>query len=280
MPASPPLTSRCCAREAGGSPEGPKADPEEGVSRIEQIKAAIQRGEEKAALRASGEEEEEEPRQLTLDEERALSALMAAPDEVSASDLDDSAFEEELASAGREYRINRTLEFCPDGVLAREILREMCLNGTAPGARAWNAVIDAFGRREALDDALAVFTEMREAGVAADEATYDLLALPAMRRGEFRFVERLYSAKAPTRGGSLGAESLEILLHAYANGRPPQEDRAAAAFRSEMDVAQELGLPAAAAATAAVLRALRRAAGLNRTCELCWEYGVDPAGAL
>lgn len=179
-----------------------------------------------------------------------------------------------------EYRINRTLEFCPDGVLAREIINEMCSNGTVPGPLAWNAVIDSFGQRGALDEALAVYREMQEARVAANDATYDVLARPAMRRGEFRFVETLYGAKAVDRGGSIGSESLAILLQSYANGQPPQPDKAVTAFRCEMEAAEEQGLTAAEAASGAVLQALRNAAGLNQSCDLCWDYGIDPAGML
>lgn len=213
-----------------------------GPGRMEQIQEAIRRGEQRAEREAQ-----------------------------------DAALEEELAAASRDYRINRTLEFCPDGELALTIIREMCQNGTAPGVHSWNAVIDAFGQRGALDEALQIFAEMNEARVAANGATYDVLAKPAMRRGEFRFVERLYAAKLSDDATGIGPESLTILLLAYANGHPPQTDKAESAFRVELDLAKDQGLQLEQVATPQVLKALRAAVGINQTCELCWEFGIDPA---
>jgi len=189
----------------------------------------------------------------------------------------DAALEKELATASRDYRINRTLEFCPDGELALTIIREMCQNGTAPGVRSWNAVIDAFGQRGALDEALGIFSEMNEAKVAANAATYDALAKPAMRRGEFRFVERLYAAKLSDDSTGIGPESMTILLMAYANCHPPEVTKAESAFRNELDLAKDQGLPLEQVATPKVLQALRVATGTNQSCELCWEFGIDPA---
>mmetsp|Transcript_73600 Transcript_73600/g.145867 ORF Transcript_73600/g.145867 Transcript_73600/m.145867 type:complete len:289 (+) Transcript_73600:50-916(+) len=210
-----------------------------GPSRLEQIQEAIRRGEQRAEVEAQ--------------------------------------LEKELAAASREHRINRTLEFCPDGELAWTIIREMCQNGTAPGVRAWNAVIDAFGQRGALDEALSIFSKMNEEKVAANGVTFDVLAKPAMRRGEYRFVERLYAAKLSDHATGIGPESLTILLLAYGNGHPPQTDKAETAFRQELDLAKDQGLPLEQLATPEVLRALRVAVGTNQTCELCWEFGIDPA---
>lgn len=271
----------------GGS-QDTDGNSEEFADRMEQIEAAIRRREAKeAAGLAAGEDsadsEKEETRRLTVEEERTLGSLLAQLPQLPLQDEDsalDSVLENELAAKSREYRINRTLEFCPDGVLAREIISEMCANGTVPGAQTWNVVIDAFARRDALDDALDVFRDMQKARVAATDATYDILAQPAMRRGEFRFVETLYHAKEMDHEGTIGAESLAILLEAYANGRPPQSERAVVAFRSEVEYAKENGMSTSIVATNAVLRALRRVAGTNQTCELCWEYGIDPVGML
>eukprot|EP00446_Apocalathium_sp_SHHI-4_P006545 CAMPEP_0177165786 /NCGR_PEP_ID=MMETSP0367-20130122/7691_1 /TAXON_ID=447022 ORGANISM="Scrippsiella hangoei-like, Strain SHHI-4" /NCGR_SAMPLE_ID=MMETSP0367 /ASSEMBLY_ACC=CAM_ASM_000362 /LENGTH=278 /DNA_ID=CAMNT_0018611821 /DNA_START=287 /DNA_END=1123 /DNA_ORIENTATION=- len=263
---------------------------EEGRSRMEQIQAAMRSGEAKAAARAAREaageaevyaEEGRQPQpRLTAEQEEALSRLLVQPGDDGESLAPGTDIEFELADRAAEYRIKRTLEFCPDGDLARGIIREMCLNGTVPGVRTWNAVIEALGEQGALDDALGLFSEMQTAGVAANAVTYDLLASPAMRRGEFRFVEKLYAAKANDFGGGLGAASLAILLNAYANGRPPQAELAEAAFINEMDYSKAEGIPVESAATSEVLQALRRAVGLNQTCELCWEFGVNPAGAF
>jgi len=270
------VTSRC-----GGADE---SQGDEGSSRLEQIKAAIQRGEARAARNLAGEAEPEsagETRQLTPEQEQALKSFFVQADADDEDDEpDDGAFDVELVTTAAEYRINKTLEFCPDGVLAFEILQDMCSNGTVPGAQAWTAVIDAFGQRDALDEALDVYSSMQRARVAAADGTYDALARPAMRRGEFKFVETLYGAKASDRGGGIGSESLSILLDAYANGRPPQPRKAEAAFRNELEVCEEKGLLATSVASSDVLRALRRSLGLNQTCELCWELGIDPALAL
>lgn len=147
-------------------------------------------------------------------------------------------------------------------------------------APSWNAVIDAYGMRNAIDDALAVYKEMQAARVVANPSTYDALARPAMRRGEFSFVEKLYNVRLDDFGGNLGAESLGILLNSYANCLPPSPERAIAAFRKEMAAAQKHGIAAALAAPESVLQALRRTVGLNQSCELCWEYGLDPANVL
>lgn len=244
---------------------------EELTSRMQRIQAAIQRGASAKEIRRK------DPRRLTVEEEQQLNAILLKPDGDGLIDID---LEDELAAQAREYRISRVLEFCPDGSLAHRILGEMVSNGTVPGARSWTAVIEAFGGRNALDGALDVFRDMQQAGVAPTGATYGALARPAMRRGEFKFVEALCRAKASDCGGLLGVEFLEILLETYANSWPPQPERAIAAFRRELAAAQEEGIPATVLASEAVLRGLRRLLGLNQTSELCWEYGVDPVGML
>merc|ERR1719343_113881 len=132
----------------------------------------------------------------------------------------------EPAEAAAEERMRKTLEFCPDGRLAREILTEMRDAGQNPGSAAYDMVIEAFARRGALDDALGVFSEMQAARVAPTDRTYDSLARPAARSGEYRFVEMLYNAKASDCGGGIGPESLAVLLDAYANSIPSKADRA------------------------------------------------------
>jgi len=184
-----------------------------------------------------------------------------------------------VATAAADTRILRTLEFCPDGVLAREILGELRCTGVYISATAYDAVIEAFAHRGALDDALSVFREMQDGGVAATDATYDALARPAARAGEYRFVERLYEAKAVDHnGGGIGPTSLAVLLEAYANGVPRQAGRAEAAFRGEMACAEERDMPATAAAgeqDGRVLLALLRAVGPTVCSTLCVEYGLD-----
>lgn len=63
---------------------------------------------------------------------------------------------------------------------------------------------EAFSKRGALDDALAVFKAVADAGLPHSAKSYDLLARPASKSGEFRFVERLYAAKAWWAAGGTG----------------------------------------------------------------------------
>lgn len=225
------------------------------------------------------------PRRLTPEQEKLLEGLIVTPDEagdVVDPDADDVA-QAAVDTASADTRILRTLEFCPDGVLAREILGELRHAGIYVSAMGYDAVIEAFGRRGALDDALSVFREMQDEGVAATDATYDALARPAARAGEYRFVERLYEAKAADHnGGGIGQTSLAVLLEAYANGIPRQAGRAEAAFRGEMACAEEREASAAAAVgqeDGRVLVALLRAVGSKAFSTLCGEYGLDTRSA-
>ena len=59
--------------------------------------------------------------------------------------------------------------------------------------------------------------------------------------------------------GQIGAESLALLLDAYANGLPRQARQAQGAFRGAMAAAEAAGSPAAPGAQ--VLQALKRAVG-------------------
>ncbi|CAJ1414968.1 unnamed protein product [Effrenium voratum] len=257
----------------------------EGERRLALIQAAIRRGEAKARAASPSEEQSEEPRRLTEEEEQMLSKLFMQPEEVmetiqqqNPQVLEDTTEEE---NGHHEERIRRTLEFCPDGKLAWEILREIIDSGEQPGVGAYDRVMEAFSRRGALDDALAVFKAVTVAGLRHSDVSYDLLARPAARSGEFRFVERLYAAKAQTKAdGQIGAESLTLLLDAYANGLPRQAKKAQAAFRGAMATAEAADENAEAAeATEAgpgVLRALRRAVGPAVYRELCDEYGLEP----
>lgn len=251
------------------------------ADRIAQIQAAIRRGEAKAARQTAGEIEETPegaPRQLTLEQEEALKKMFVQPAESEPIDVESIAPSTGLRAC--DFRIQKTLEFCPDGVLARDILFEMRANGTIPGPDAYNSVIEALAHRGLLDDALAVFKEMQQARVQATDVTYDALARPASRSGQYRFVETLYRAKASDFGGSIGAESLSLLLQAYANGRPPQPEKAEAAFRGEMGFAEEQGVPVKTAASAVVLNALQRAVGSKLAGDLCSEYEIDSADML
>lgn len=174
-----------------------------------------------------------------------------------------------------ELRIHKTLEFCPDGVLAREILAEMREAGQEPGVGAYNSVLEAFSRRGALDDALDLFREMKEAGVDPTADTFDSLARPAARGGQYRLVEMLYKAKAD--GGALGPESLVVLLDAYANSIPRQAAKANSAFIDEFTRATTAGRDTASLASAEVLLALRRAVGYEAFATLCREYCLEAA---
>merc|ERR1712113_320247 len=112
-------------------------------------------------------------------------------------------------------------------------------SGQQGGVGAYDAVLEAFSRRGAPDDALAVFKGMQEAGRQPTEASYNLLAKPASKSGEYRFVEMLYAAKArESPDADIGAESLTLLLDAYANGLPRQGTKAQAAFRGAMASAE------------------------------------------
>lgn len=265
--------------------------------RIAQIQAAIKRGEEKANRRESlgdaDDIQDDPPRQLTPEEEKLLEGFFVRPEEVeeiaSAAAGDpgkadaDTVAEAAVATASADTRILKTLEFCPDGVFAKELLGELRRDGIHASAMAYDAVIEAFAHRGALDDALSVFQEMQAEGVDPTDATYDALAKPAARAGEYRFVERLYEAKAcDHKGGGIGPASLAVLLEAYANGIPRQCGRAEAAFRSEMACAEERNVPAAEAAgeeEGRVTVELLRAVGPAKFESLCAEYGLDTSAA-
>merc|ERR1712129_249370 len=100
---------------------------------------------------------------------------------------------------------------------------------------------------------LALFQEMQAARVPPSDLTYDSLARPAARGGDYRFVEALFAAKAADRGGDIGALSLALLLDAYANSLPRQTGRAEAAFRSALASTEEEGLHASSFPSGAVL---------------------------
>lgn len=312
------------AADGGGAPASAGDEPAEGSGlspedeqiardRMAQIQAAIRRGEERAA-RAEEDGKPIAPRQLTPEEEELLAKLTTQlnPDGDDAEDssvANDMVVDAEVSEfsplagplAGLvkepevddaiEVRMRKTLEFCPDGRLARDILLELQAETTrngkpGPGAGAYDEVIEAFSKQGALDDALALFQEMQKARIGATDRTYDALARPAARGGEYRFVEMLYGAKAADKQGDIGAASLALLLEAYANGLPRQVERAESSFRSAMDLARERqeDAPASLArelagvqvATELVLAALRRAVGPERFDALMEEYGLDP----
>jgi len=279
--------------------------------RFAQIQAAIRRGEERAARRTAGESLEEDdqeapPPQLTPETEQLLRQFIVTPDGLGLGDdgadwpgnvegeeqeeglrvspgsgpvIVDMAGPQEEERAAVESRIRKTLEFCPDGRLAHEILRELQAEGAPVGAAAFDLVIGALSDRGALDDALVVFNEMQEASVPPTNATWDALARPAARGGQYNFVERLYQAKASDCGGDIGEASLALLLEAYANGLPRQAGRAEAAFRGAMATAEEAAVTPQQAAPSKVLRSLRRAVGAGSFKDLCREYGLaDPDG--
>eukprot|EP00929_Paragymnodinium_shiwhaense_P046511 TRINITY_DN23682_c0_g1_i3.p1 TRINITY_DN23682_c0_g1~~TRINITY_DN23682_c0_g1_i3.p1 ORF type:complete len:373 (+),score=105.19 TRINITY_DN23682_c0_g1_i3:148-1266(+) len=277
-----------------GSEDGFAAD------RIAQIQAAIRRGEERAAKLAAGEELEasSEPRRLTTKEQDMLESLMVFPDAEKQTgsaemfpgirDLQPglaAGAQPQIIDVSSEdseglERMRRTLEFCPDGKLAKEILRDMRLHDAKPpGVLAYNAVIEALTCRGALDDALEVLSDMKEGNVAPNADTYNRLALPASRSGEFRFVEALFRAKASDSGGGLGAESLTLLLDSYANALPRQPGKAEAAFRCEMGFAEEQGLTSDKAVSGPMMVALLRAVGTKAFEDLCNEYDLDPDAA-
>mmetsp|Transcript_89638 Transcript_89638/g.159185 ORF Transcript_89638/g.159185 Transcript_89638/m.159185 type:complete len:335 (+) Transcript_89638:29-1033(+) len=263
-------------RSAQALPESSEVERSE--DRFAQIQAAMRRGEERA--RAEGEEGEEAPaRRMTLEEEKILESFFvqagdmdllaedvpAAPSVPGAGDLD-----------AAEERIRKTLEFCPDGKLAWEILQEMTDSGQHCGVGAYDAVMEAFSRRGALDDALAVFKGMQEAQLQPTEASYNLLAKPASKSGEYRFVEMLFAAKArESPDADIGAESLTILLDAYANGLPKQAMKAQTAFRGAMASAESAKRELPDAAPGHVLKALKRAVGPETFKSLQEEYGLD-----
>ncbi|CAK9091966.1 unnamed protein product [Durusdinium trenchii] len=238
----------------------------EAAERLELIRAAIRRGEEKAA---KGEDGATEPRRMTPEEEEALQKMFIQPEEVMAAGESESeavkAEPEEPEEDLHEVRLRRTLEFCPDGKLAWEILQEIVASGERPGVGAFDLVMEAFSRRGALDDALAVFKAVADAGLTHSDASFDFLAKPASKSGEYRFVERLYAAKAQsTQHGQIGPDSLSLLLDAYANGLPRQAQKAQGAFRGEMaaaEAAQTMATVPSEVAPGSVRRALRRAVG-------------------
>jgi len=252
--------------------------------RMAQIQEAMRRGKEKAEREAAGEVQESDPQPwLTPEQDKLLQKLFVPMDggeEGNEVATWGHAEEQGKRSAAAEVRIQKTLEFCPDGVLAKEILTELHTNSDRPGAAAYDAVLQAFTRRGALDDALEVFRDMRGAGVAATDTTYDALAGAAARGGEYRFVETLYGAKAREREGDIGATSLAVLLEAYANSIPRQAMRAESAFRSAMAIAEEKGHTAEHTAPSSVLTALRRVIGPEALKELCREYNLDAEDVL
>ena len=77
-------------------------------------------------------------------------------------------------------------------------------------------------------------------------------------------MERLYAAKAQALEGQIGAESLTLLLDAYANGLPRAQKQAQGAFRGAMAAAEAKGGQCAEALGSKpgkVLQALKRAVG-------------------
>ena len=243
----------------------------EAEKRLEMIQAAIRRGEAKAA-----QGDEAEPRQMTPEEEEVLAKMFIQPEMMEKDEPKETLQDTETEDL-HEVRIRRTLEFCPDGVLAWEILQEITASGEKPGVGAYDLVIEAFSRRGALDDALAVFKAVSEAGLQHSDISFDLLAKPASKSGEYRFVERLYAAKAQAKpDGEIGPASLALLLDAYANGLPSQAQKAQAAFRSAMAVGESANTPPEETAAGEVLRALRRAVGPAVYGDLTEEYGLDP----
>jgi len=254
-----------------------KALPESSESsdpsdRFAQIQAAIRRGEERA--RAQGEEAP--TRRMSVEEEKILESFFVQADDMEPLAMDVPAATSAPGDLDAEERIRKTLEFCPDGKLAWEILQEMRDSGQQGGVGAYDAVLEAFSRRGALDDALAVFKGMQEAGLQPTEASYNLLAKPASKSGEYRFVEMLYAAKArESPDADIGAESLTLLLDAYANGLPRQVTKAQAAFRGAMASAESANRELAEAAPGPVLKALKRAVGPATFKLLQDEYGLD-----
>lgn len=273
--------------EGGSWRRGSGAEESVG-DRLERIREAMRRGEERQMRLAIGEvldEEGQQPQRMTPNEEQLLQQLFVQPGEVQDTESElvvgaETSDGRTLMQDAAEVRILKTLEFCPDGVLAKEILQELSFSGQPPGAGAYDAVLEAFSQRGALDDALAVFQEMQSARVPPTDLTYDALARPAARGGDYRFVETLYTAKASDRGGAIGAGSLALLLDAYANGLPRQAGRAEAAFRGAMASAEERYEESATVASGRVLTALRRAVGSQNFEELCKEYGLDPEALL
>jgi len=171
-------------------------------------------------------------------------------------------------------RMQKTLEYCPDGVLARELLGEALSEGQVLPALAYDLVLEALGSRGNTHDALDLFKEMQAAGVAATQRTYDALARPASRSGEWRYVEKLYHVH----GRPKGATSLAILLDAYVNGVPPQRAKAEALFREEMANSWDPIAQKSPMATPKVVAALRRAVGLRVFRALCKEFNLDAIG--
>jgi len=245
-------------------------------SRLAQIQAAIRRGEE----RASREPDNEAPRQMTPEEEQLLEKLFVRPEDL--EEAYDASPQEPPAPADEEredphtVRIRKTVEFCPDGALAWEILQEIVESGERPSVEAYDIVIEAFARHGATDDALAVFKAVKEAGLQPTDQSYDWLATPASRSGEYRFVEMLFAAKASTKAdGQIGSRALKLLLDAYANGLPRQANKAQSAFRGAMAAAEAANEKPSDAASGEVLKALRRAVGPTVFRELQAEYGLE-----
>lgn len=246
-------------------------------SRLAQIQAAIRRGEERASREPDSEEA---PRQMTPEEEQLLEKLFVRPEDL--EEAYDASPEDPPAPAGQEQedphtvRIRKTIEFCPDGALAWEILQEIVESGERPSVEAYDIVIEAFARHGATDDALAVFKAVKEAGLEPTDQSYDWLATPASRSGEYRFVEMLFAAKASTKAdGQIGSRALKLLLDAYANGLPRQASKAQSAFRGAMAAAEAANQKPSDAASGEVLKALRRAVGPTLFRELQAEYGLE-----
>jgi len=171
-------------------------------------------------------------------------------------------------------RMQKTLEYCPDGVLARELLGEALSEGEVPPALAYDLVLEALGSRGNTHDALDLFKEMQAAGVPATQRTYDALARPASRSGEWRYVEKLYHIN----GRPKGATSLAILLDAYVNGVPPQREKAEAVFREEVASTWDKQARKSPMLTPKVVAALRRAVGITIFRSLCKEFDLDAIG--
>lgn len=256
-------------------PASCKAEDDSGLqNRLDQLRAAISRGQERAD-RELDEASETPQRRMTEEEERMLEQLFVKPEDIERSKT------HAASPDPAEERMRRTLEFCPDGELAWEILQDMQTGDQRPGVGAFNLVMETFSRRGALDDALAVFKGLREAGLCPTEVSYDHLARPASKSGQYLFVEKLYAAKARDMVHAyIGADSLSLLLDAYANSLPRQATKAQTAFRGAMATAESANRSLQDAAPGHVVRALKRAVGWSTFEALRREYGFDAEAAL
>mmetsp|Transcript_42850 Transcript_42850/g.100479 ORF Transcript_42850/g.100479 Transcript_42850/m.100479 type:complete len:420 (-) Transcript_42850:78-1337(-) len=252
-------------REKGESPDAVIGSEEDFMQLIAEAQL---RGQRKQGLTPTSAEEDEDDLTGTV-----------SLDDFLARDLRDRAKEMQVSvqSDVAAIRMRRTLEFCPDGVLARKLLGEMLAEGRVPSAAAYDLVLEALGSRGNINDALDLFREMQDAGVAATDRTYDALSRPASRSGEWRFVEKVYKAKAKNQppDEDMGATSLAILLDAYANGVPPQREMAEELFHDQMAKTWDNDKQRSPLATPKVVASLRRAVGLTTFRILCRKYSLD-----